>query len=143
MILNILYFLSPFLHKLYCYIKGISPNRINYRLYQTNVLDYSTNMCVFIFESKYKLRNQNDLKSILKIILNHLEYNTDYYHSYKLTFYEASDTTGFCHNISYPYIFNLKYQLYAEDLYNNINWNNFAFNNKLFNKDIIAILHRV
>ena len=46
---------------MYCYIKGISPNRINYRLYQTNVLDYSTNMCVFIFESKYKLRNQNDL----------------------------------------------------------------------------------
>lgn len=50
--LNLLKYLSPLLHKLYCYIKGINPNGLQYRLYQTNVMDRTSNVCIFIFESK-------------------------------------------------------------------------------------------
>ena len=70
---------------------------MHYILYQTNVIDKSNDVMIFIFESKYKFRNEKDLKLMLKTILTHLEdiecVTTPY--NYKIVFYEACDVTGF------------------------------------------------
>jgi hypothetical protein len=125
MLNKILIKLSPILSKLFN--KGI-----NYRLFQTNVLDLSSNILIFIFENRYFYlnRTEKDLLLMLKIILtnlNNIERNEVM--KYEIIFYESCSITGNCYNISYPYIIDISYQLYAEELINKIKWSNLAIKN--------------
>ena len=123
MFIKLLHKFSPWLHRLYCFIKGISPNGLSYNLYKTNI-GSSHDIDIFIFTSNFKYRTFEDLFYIFEFIFNLLEeHYFKYNYTYTVTYYE-SNKYGLLRQISHPYDFKLFSQGTITTLFENIKWIN-------------------
>lgn len=137
-ILRFIEYLINILNKLYDKILIKSNRGIKYHLFTTNVNDNLTDVIIFIFEYN-KPGNIKDLIFMLNIIINGIEdIDFKFKLTYKMIFYKICDT-GYSHPISKPFIFNLKYKLYGEELINEITW---TYKPGELNSEIIVIIYR-